>query len=54
MTSQTALSCPHDPSFEHATEEEYTAFLQRYGSSYREHLLLRRKQFMQRYPDLHE
>ena len=52
MTRPPALSIPLGPTFQHVAEEEYAAFLERYGYSYREHLLLRRKQFVQRYPDL--
>jgi integrase len=52
MIGQTIISFAPDPSWQHAEEEEYVAFLQRYGNSYREHLLIRRKQFVQRYPDL--
>lgn len=52
MIGYAAFNSPQEPSWQHAGEKEYTTFLQRYGASYREHLLIRRRQFILHYPDL--
>ncbi len=54
MTLISIRSSSDRPAFEHATPDEYAAFLQRYGPSYRARLLHSYHQFVQRYPYLQE
>jgi hypothetical protein len=56
MTTVTTLSQQTPPTFQHASREEYTTFVQRYADHdfYRKDLLRFYQRFVQRYPDLQE
>ncbi len=56
MTRLTLLSEQAQPTFQHASMEEYAAFVHRYADQdfYRRDLLRFSRRFVQRYPDLHE